>query len=160
PNEPEDLDGFQDADGCPDPDNDQDGIPDVIDKCPNEPEDYDGFQDTDGCPDPDNDGDGVPDVIDKCPNEPGPPPDRCPEQLPHAGPRMTADRIDLGGERIEFVQRTAKLTPQSVTLLDGVAAVMNRHPTVRIRIEVGVERTGQDKPSRDADMRLSAERAR
>jgi outer membrane protein W len=55
PNEPEDKDGFQDEDGCPDPDNDGDGIPDAMDKCPNEPEDKDGFQDEDGCPDPDND---------------------------------------------------------------------------------------------------------
>src|SRR5581483_9169557 len=60
PNAPEDKDGFEDSDGCPDPDNDHDGIPDTIDKCPNEPEDVDGFQDQDGCPDPDNDGDGIP----------------------------------------------------------------------------------------------------
>jgi len=32
--EPEDLDGFQDEDGCPDPDNDQDGILDAADMCP------------------------------------------------------------------------------------------------------------------------------
>ena len=70
PNEPEDKDGFEDADGCPDPDNDKDGIPDKNDKCPNEPEDKDGFEDADGCPDPDNDADGIPDVDDKCPNEP------------------------------------------------------------------------------------------
>jgi outer membrane protein OmpA-like peptidoglycan-associated protein len=70
PNEAEDKDGFQDEDGCPDPDNDGDGIPDAQDKCPNEPEDHDGFQDEDGCPDPDNDGDGIPDAQDKCPNEP------------------------------------------------------------------------------------------
>src|SRR5262249_17840091 len=70
PNEAEDKDGFQDADGCPDPDNDGDGIADAVDKCPNEPEDKDGFQDADGCPDPDNDGDGIADAVDKCPNEP------------------------------------------------------------------------------------------
>jgi OOP family OmpA-OmpF porin len=52
------------------PDNDGDGIPDALDKCPNEPEDKDGFQDEDGCPDPDNDHDGIPDALDKCPNEP------------------------------------------------------------------------------------------
>ena len=69
PDEPEDRDGFQDADGCPDPDNDGDGIPDAIDKCPNDPEDFDGFQDDDGCPDLDNDGDGIPDLYDACPNE-------------------------------------------------------------------------------------------
>ena len=64
------CDGFDDEDGCPDPDNDQDGIPDALDRCPNEPEDRDGFQDEDGCPDPDNDGDGIPDAMDRCPNEP------------------------------------------------------------------------------------------
>jgi OmpA family/Thrombospondin type 3 repeat len=70
PDEPEDKDGYQDEDGCPDPDNDGDGIPDKDDQCPNDPEDKDGFQDTDGCPDRDNDGDGIPDALDKCPNEP------------------------------------------------------------------------------------------
>jgi outer membrane protein OmpA-like peptidoglycan-associated protein len=70
PTQPEDKDGFQDEDGCPDPDNDGDGIPDHLDKCPNQPEDKDGFQDEDGCPDPDNDGDGIPDLHDACPFEP------------------------------------------------------------------------------------------
>ncbi|HMC95195.1 MAG TPA: OmpA family protein, partial [Polyangia bacterium] len=70
PTEPEDKDGFEDADGCPDPDNDTDGIPDKADKCPNEPEDKDGFEDADGCPDPDNDADGILDNVDKCPMEP------------------------------------------------------------------------------------------
>jgi outer membrane protein OmpA-like peptidoglycan-associated protein len=45
------MDGFQDEDGCPDPDNDKDGILDKDDKCPNEPETINGFQDDDGCPD-------------------------------------------------------------------------------------------------------------
>ena len=52
PLEPEDLDNFEDQDGCPDPDNDRDGIPDVKDQCPNEPENYNGIEDADGCPDP------------------------------------------------------------------------------------------------------------
>ena len=39
---PEDKDGFEDTDGCPDPDNDKDGIPDVSDKCVNEPETING----------------------------------------------------------------------------------------------------------------------
>ena len=51
PDDPEDRDGFEDEDGCPDPDNDRDGIPDVQDKCPNEPETVNGYQDEDGCPD-------------------------------------------------------------------------------------------------------------
>jgi hypothetical protein len=51
PEQPEDFDGFQDEDGCPDPDNDGDGILDVQDICPLDAEDFDGFQDDDGCPD-------------------------------------------------------------------------------------------------------------
>ena len=68
PTIPEDFDGFEDHDGCPEPDNDGDGIPDALDKCPNEPEDFDGYQDADGCPDLDNDGDGIPDALDMCPD--------------------------------------------------------------------------------------------
>jgi hypothetical protein len=36
PTQPEDYDGFEDADGCPDPDNDGDGVPDADDDCPYE----------------------------------------------------------------------------------------------------------------------------
>ena len=70
PLEPEDFDGFEDEDGCPDLDHDGDGVPDSVDQCPDVPEDLDGFEDEDGCPDPDNDGDGIPDHRDQCPNEP------------------------------------------------------------------------------------------
>ncbi|MCB9687974.1 MAG: OmpA family protein [Alphaproteobacteria bacterium] len=49
---PEDLDGFQDTDGCPDPDDDGDGILDAADACRMEPEDLDGVRDEDGCPEP------------------------------------------------------------------------------------------------------------
>ncbi|MBS1123388.1 MAG: OmpA/MotB domain protein, partial [Deltaproteobacteria bacterium] len=48
---PEDHDGFEDLDGCPDIDNDLDRVLDVADKCPNVPETYNGFDDDDGCPD-------------------------------------------------------------------------------------------------------------
>ena len=70
---PEDVDGFQDADGCPDPDNDGDGMADARDKCPNEAEVKNGFQDEDGCPDEiaDRDQDGIPDAEDKCPDQGG-----------------------------------------------------------------------------------------
>jgi outer membrane protein OmpA-like peptidoglycan-associated protein len=51
PTIPEDKDGFEDEDGCPDPDNDHDGILDAQDKCPNEPETKNGYKDEDGCPD-------------------------------------------------------------------------------------------------------------
>ena len=70
PDEPEDVDGYRDEDGCPDPDNDGDGIPDVDDLAPNLPEDLDGFEDDDGRPDLDNDLDGIPDSRDRCPMVP------------------------------------------------------------------------------------------
>ena len=51
PDDPEDKDGFEDEDGCPDEDNDKDTILDPVDKCPNEPETKNGYKDEDGCPD-------------------------------------------------------------------------------------------------------------
>ncbi len=71
PDDPEDKDGFEDADGCPDLDNDTDGVLDTEDGCPDTPEDEDGFEDEDGCPDKDNDQDGILDTEDKCPDTPG-----------------------------------------------------------------------------------------
>ncbi|MCB9743424.1 MAG: OmpA family protein [Alphaproteobacteria bacterium] len=69
---PEDIDQFEDGDGCPELDNDSDGILDTADSCPNDPEDLDKFEDENGCPDPDNDNDGILDGPDACPNKPGP----------------------------------------------------------------------------------------
>lgn len=65
-NDAEDMDGFQDGDGCPELDNDADGREDGVDKCPDDPEDDDGYMDNDGCPDTDNDKDGVTDANDRC----------------------------------------------------------------------------------------------
>jgi outer membrane protein OmpA-like peptidoglycan-associated protein len=48
---PEDMDAFEDADGCPDIDNDRDAIADVKDACPNEAEIKNNWKDDDGCPD-------------------------------------------------------------------------------------------------------------
>lgn len=47
------------------PDNDGDGVPNIVDKCPDEAGTIDGY----GCPD--SDGDGIMDVDDPCPNTPG-----------------------------------------------------------------------------------------
>jgi hypothetical protein len=73
PSIPENFNGVDDQDGCPESaggDRDGDGVPDNLDQCPDDPEDRDGFEDQDGCPDPDNDKDGIPDAKDKCPNDP------------------------------------------------------------------------------------------
>ncbi len=69
PAEAEDVDGFEDEDGCPETDNDGDGIDDANDKCRDQAEDKNGIDDEDGCPETDNDGDGLLGSQDKCPNE-------------------------------------------------------------------------------------------
>jgi OmpA-OmpF porin, OOP family len=135
PNEPEDKDGFQDADGCPDPDNDGDGIPDAQDKCPNEPEDKDGFQDADGCPDPDNDGDGVPDAQDKCPTEPETKngyqdEDGCPDEIPAKVKKFTG--VIQG---INFKVNSAELLPGSNSTLNKAADVLKEFADLRMEIQ-------------------------
>lgn len=66
PDEPEDIDTFEDENGCPDPDNDADTVLDVDDKCPLVP----GDPANQGCPVDDRDGDGIPDNVDQCPDVP------------------------------------------------------------------------------------------
>jgi len=51
PGLPEDFDGDEDDDGCPEGDEDSDGVLDYLDRCPSEDETINGFQDDDGCPD-------------------------------------------------------------------------------------------------------------
>ena len=182
PREAEDFDGFQDEDGCPDPDNDADGVLDVADGCPLDPEDIDGFQDEDGCPDPDNDGDGVLDIDDLCPNEPGPPenngcpdpdrdgdgvPDRvdnCPDEpgtVENQG-CQAAQLVVIGAGRLDILEKvyfktgSARLQKRSWALLDNVAQVMNAHPEIKqIRVEGHSDSTGSLK----FNMRLSKARA-
>ncbi len=89
PDKPENYQGFEDHDGCPDdPDTDGDGLPDSKDACELLAEDMDGYLDHDGCPDLDNDLDGVPDDKDgpngSCKNDPEDPDgyedaDGCPD---------------------------------------------------------------------------------
>ena len=106
------------------PDADGDGVPDSADKCPNTPV---GVKvDATGCPlDLDSDGDGVPDYKDQCQNTPpgvkvnqlG-----CPKREP----------IVLKG--VNFVFDSAELTSQSLTILDGVAAILTKHLDLKITI--------------------------
>ena len=182
PNDAEDMDGFEDEDGCPDLDNDGDGIPDVDDQCPNDAEDIDGFQDDDGCPDPDNDEDGILDVDDACPNDPGPPENNgCPD--PDRDGDGVPDRIDncpdepgsvenngcqqkqlvvIGDDQLEILEKvyfkkgSAKLQKRSWALLDNVAAVLIAHPEIKkIRVEGHSDKSGSLK----YNMILSKKRA-
>jgi outer membrane protein OmpA-like peptidoglycan-associated protein len=91
PENAEDVDQFEDEDGCPDEDNDQDGIADASDECPIEAEDMDEFEDEDGCPEADNDEDGVLDGDDKCPLKAG---TEATEGCPDADGDGLADAVD------------------------------------------------------------------
>jgi OmpA-OmpF porin, OOP family len=140
-----------DADGCP-LDSDGDGVPDSYDKCPNTPR---GTKvNADGCP-LDSDGDGVPDSIDKCPNTPrgtkvnadgcpldsdgdGVPDsiDKCPDTLPGAKVDATGcvipQVIELRNVYFEFDK--ARLTSESLAVLDRVVASLESEPTIRVMI--------------------------
>jgi hypothetical protein len=67
PDLPEDRDGIQDEDGCPEDDADSDGVLDTQDACPLVPGVWWNDPKKNGCPAPDSDGDGVPDPVDACP---------------------------------------------------------------------------------------------
>lgn len=235
--EPEDIDDFEDSDGCPDTDNDQDGIEDSQDACPIEAEDVDTFEDADGCPDPDNDEDGILDVSDQCPLEAGTEAlggcpdrdgdgvadkaDRCPDlagsmdfggcpdtdgdRIPdpldecpnEAGPLESFGCPDLDGdhvpdvrdecpekpaqpgidpmrsngcptrvyvsagtinleEAVYFASGRATIQSRSYGLLDDVADVLNRYPSIKkVQIEGHTDSRGND----DSNMRLSQDRA-
>lgn len=165
PTELEDTDGFQDNDGCPDPDNDGDGISDGEDQCPNSVGDKAhggcGDADGDGVPDgqdlcpfmagpkgydgcPDADGDEVPDNVDKCPDESGPPEtDGCPIDNPPFVV-VESDRIRIKGN-ILFETGSAIIQKKSLKLLDEVAVVLDRNPELGpVLIEGHTDNVGSD----------------
>jgi outer membrane protein OmpA-like peptidoglycan-associated protein len=152
PLEQEDFDGFQDEDGCPDPDNDADGLADRVDSCPNEPEDRDGFQDEDGCPDPDNDKDGIPDSSDACPNEFGVPPDGCPKK--YSLVVVTEKKIELK-QTVYFDFNKASIKSVSFALLDDVAQAMKDNPKIKVEIQGHTDSVGDD----NYNLKLSQKRA-
>jgi len=185
PRVPEDLDGFQDDDGCPEDDNDADGIADKIDGCPMDPEDRDNFEDDDGCPDGDNDKDGIGDKIDTCPNEPedkdnfedddGCPDtdndkdgivdasDKCPLEpgVPPDGCPKKYVNVVVTETKIEIKQTvyfdTNKATIKKVSfgLLNEVAQALKDNP--KIKVEVGGH---TDSQGNDAfNLKLSQNRA-
>jgi hypothetical protein len=112
PHDPEDKDGAQDDDGCPDDDNDGDHRADAADRCPEQPEDIDGFDDDDGCPELDNDGDKIADLQDKCPldKEDGGAPfptDGCPAGKRQVDPEVAAEATPEVTPKV-----TPKVTPE------------------------------------------------
>mgnify|MGYP000138230854 FL=1 len=171
PTKPEDKDGFQDADGCPE-DNDGDGVPDKKDMCPMVPgpveadgcpdRDMDGLVDSeDQCPDqpgtlqhggcPDTDGDGFADPIDRCVNEPGGEgsKDGCPVVV------VTKEAVVII-DKVQFATNKAVILPESFGLLNNVATVLNANPEIRlVEVQGHTDDVGQDA----YNMKLSQRRA-
>ena len=158
----EDTDGFDDTDGCPDPDNDGDGIPDEGDECIDQPEIKNGFRDEDGCPDetPDNDKDGIPDDKDKCP--------KVPENLngvedEDGCPDRGVSLVKVGEDDIKILQRVEFATGSekiqgapSFAVLDAVASAMKLNPGIFL-VEIAGH-TDNVGPA-DANRALSQQRA-
>jgi OOP family OmpA-OmpF porin len=180
PTAKEDLDGFQDDDGCPDLDNDGDGVVDTEDRCPEKA----GPAELKGCPEnTDTDGDGIPDHLDTCPEKPGPKEydgcpdtdgdevpdneDECPDLFgppenngcPYDAPPyvvVESDRIRIKGN-ILFETGQAKIRKQSFKLLDEVATVLAKNPTLGpVLIEGHTDNVG----ARALNLDLSNRRAR
>lgn len=135
PLHPEDLDGWQDDDGCPEIDNDGDGIPDHLDSAPNAAEDYDGWQDFDGMPDPDNDGDGIFDWLDSCPDEPEDldgyrDEDGCPEEFADRDGDGIEDSLDSCPDQAEDFDgfEDADGCPEPDNDLDGIPDELDKCP--------------------------------
>lgn len=167
PDQPENYNGFQDTDGCPDElDSDGDGVVDARDLCPLDPEDRDSYLDEDGCPELDNDTDGIADNVDNCRNEPEDPDgfqdtDGCPDNdndqdtVPDATDRCPneAGPVDLQGcppvfqhlevtrhgvrFQVEFDFDRATLRPSAAATLDEVVQFLNQPQNRALRYEVG-----------------------
>jgi OmpA-OmpF porin, OOP family len=149
----EDRDGFQDDDGCPDPDNDGDGIPDAQDKCPNQPETFNGIDDEDGCPEVDTDGDGFLGSRDKCPDAPETfngyqDHDGCPDEIPQAVKKFTGVI-----EGINFKTGSADILPGSFGILDRAVEVLKEYPDIKMEIQGHTDNRGKADFNRDLSQR-------
>ncbi len=145
PDQPEDRDGFQDHDGCPDPDNDHDGISDTDDACPNEPGERSADPARNGCPLEDADGDTILDSADKCPKEAETwngvdDEDGCPDTggkalvtIDEKAGVKTANPIKVDGSG-----DTASVDASSTTTLRAIATAMHGHPNWTLAVGVNL----------------------
>jgi outer membrane protein OmpA-like peptidoglycan-associated protein len=170
-NRPEDMDGVEDEDGCPE-DNDKDGIADKDDSCPNDP----GPVEFDGCPD--SDGDGVVDPEDACPARPGDPAlmgcpdtdqdgfqddiDKCPEVHGGEGSKdgcpvvvVTREAIEIR-DKVYFETDKAVILAVSHKLLNDVASVLQSNAYIKV---IEIQGHTDDQGSDQYNLELSNRRA-
>jgi len=155
------MDGFEDGDGCPELDNDADGVADAADKCADVAEDMDGFDDTDGCPELDNDADGVADAADKCnlPAKDGDDAaklmetrngfqdgDGCYDDLPKAVQKFSG--VIQG---INFKSGVADILKTSNKVLDATVKILTEYGEIKLEIQGHTDDTAVIKGSAFAD---------
>jgi OOP family OmpA-OmpF porin len=99
-------------------DSDGDGVPDSVDKCPGTPR---GVRvDKAGCP-LDLDKDGVADYKDRCPGTP-------------SGAKVNAEGCWIIG-RIYFDLDSARIRPDAIPVLEEVAMVLKKNPSLKMKID-------------------------
>jgi OmpA-OmpF porin, OOP family len=129
--------------GCP-PDRDGDEITDADDRCPDEKGVATANPERFGCP-PDTDGDGFVDAVDACPNEKGeanedPTKRGCPKSV-----RVEGTQIVILQE-VNFATGSDKITSDSFSLLEQVAAVFKEHPEIaRVAVDGHTDNRGTEK---------------
>jgi outer membrane protein OmpA-like peptidoglycan-associated protein len=97
PGLPEDYDGVEDDDGCPEGDEDGDGVLDYLDRCPSQDETINGFEDDDGCP------------------------DEGPAQIVVEGGHIQIL------ETIRFRPNSSEIDPSSYPIVDQIALALRKH---------------------------------
>lgn len=113
PDLPEDFDGVEDEDGCPEGDNDKDGVLDYQDRCPDEAETINGYKDDDGCKD-----EGPAKII------------------------IEEGKITIL-ETIRFELNSSKIDPSSHSIMDQIALTFRAHDEIqRIEIGGHTDSTG------------------
>ena len=115
PNEHEDVDGYDDQDGCPeeDPDSDHDGVADGEDNCPDAKETINGIDDDDGCPDTGN-----------------------PKVIYEDGEFQILDAI-------QFERGSSRLTKEGESMVDQVALTLKANDQIKkVRVEGHTDDTG------------------
>ena len=116
--------------GCPVRDADGDTVPDGLDACPT----VAGPVQYKGCPPPDRDKDGVIDDLDNCDDQPGPASNNgCPE-LKYVVINKETKRIELK-QMIHFATGKAIILADSFAIIDEIAGILAKNPTMEVRIE-------------------------
>lgn len=134
-------------DGCLSTDPDGDGLAGADDKCPNEKEDGLAPDKNDGCASVDPDNDGLIGAVDKCPDKPETnndfqDDDGCPDVVPRV--RVTKTEVKIN-EKIMFAFGKATIEPESQSLLEEIAFVINDNPQIEyLEVAGHADKVGSD----------------